>query len=59
MEEKKKKERYSRNCGCGGASTEECFFVDSPSERWTRYLCPVDNFYWWHNDLTEAWFLEA
>ena len=40
-------------------STEECFYVDSPPESWTRYLCPVDNVYWWHNDLSEAWFFES
>ena len=39
-------------------STEEFFYVDSPPMSWTRYLCPADNFYWWHNDLSEAWFLE-
>ena len=39
-------------------STQECFFVDKPPVSWARYFCPAGKFYWWHNDLSEAWFLE-
>ena len=38
-------------------STQECFFVDNPPMTWARYFCPTGKFYWWHNDLSEAWFL--
>ena len=39
-------------------STQECFFVDEPPVGWARYFCSAGKFYWWHNDLSEAWFLE-